>query len=120
MNKPILLVILAVTVAFIGPAVNQAFLAYHGPDESLDDHFFSMPALPELARDSSWLAMGIILMALLRWMNIQYLEDPSRRLFCGWHNSSYLEATNGNIPGTTMPRYRSGAGPFILRQEVKL
>jgi hypothetical protein len=120
MNKILLFIILAITVAFIGPAVNQAFLAYHGPDESLDDHHFTTPALSDTAGESGSLAMGIILFMLIAWLSIQFLDDPRRQAFCGWHNSAYLEAGHGKLSGITAPRNLSGLGFFILPQEVKL
>ena len=100
-NRKLLFIVLAITVAFIGPAVNQAFMAYHGPDDSLEDHFFTPPALPDAAGDSAGLALGIILFMLITSLSIQFLDDPRRQLFCGWHNSSYLEAKHGNYFGTT-------------------
>jgi hypothetical protein len=117
MIKQLFFIILAVTVVFIGPAVNQAFLAYHGPDDSLEDHFFTFPTLSDKAGDFAYLVIGIILFMLTTYLGVQFLDDPRRQLFCGWHNSSYLEAGHSNYPGIAAPKHPSSLGLFIFHKE---
>jgi hypothetical protein len=114
MNKKALFILLALAVAVAGPAVNQVILAYHAPDESVADHFFTTPEITNLAGDSVFLALAIIFLTLALWYSLTCRANPVRELFCGWYNSAYLESNRSVFSGITTPRYLKGLGLFFI------